>query len=93
MPIDQTITTFQALLQLVSVPFIIAMVGALKSANIISKSQAPITALVIGGLIGLGLYFGLNGGGLFNAILGVLLGGTAGVLAIGTYEAGKNQIE
>lgn len=93
MPIEQTITTFQALFQLVSVPFIIALVGALKSSNVISSSQASITALTVGAVIGLGLYLGFNGGGLINAIMGILLGATGGVLAIGTYEAGKNRLE
>lgn len=91
--LEQTITTFQALFQLVSVPFIIALVGALKSANVISSREAPLMALIIGALIGIGLYLGFNGGGLMNAIMGILLGATGGVLAIGTYEAGKSKLQ
>lgn len=93
MPIEQMITNFQLLFQVVSVPFIIAFIGALKSANIIVSREAPLIALITGALIGLGLYLGFNGGGLVNALVGILLGATGGVLAIGTYEAGKNQLQ
>lgn len=89
--ITQNITLFQSLAQLTAIPFIIGLLAGLKKAGLIKSGYTPLFALLIGSVIGLAIFLGISEFSVLNVVIGIMLGGTSGLAAIGTHQIGDTQ--
>lgn len=78
--------TFQTIAQAAIIPFIIGIVSAIRNTGKIPSGYTPLLAMGIGSVIGVATYLGLNGFSVMSIVMGVLLGGTTGLAAVGAHQ-------